>query len=405
MKVLFVGKGISNNGVVKFAQKLNIKYDYVDIDEEVEDEYCLIVKGPGISYDSKIIKKFINLNKIIITDIEFTYWFLTKYFIGITGSNGKTTTTSLITNILNTKYKAVACGNIGYSIGEAAVNDYDKTHFVCELSSFELKGTNYFKPKIAIITNINCCHLDYHKTFEDYLLSKKKILLNQKEEDVLIYNIDCENTKKICKDSIATKYTYSIKEKADCYIKNGYIYFKEKKFIKVNRIKETNTQTLGNYLASIITSILLEVPKKDIIREITKFKKDEYRFEYVKKNIINDAKSTNVYSTISAINSIKKPVILVCGGLYRNYELEKLDDSLDNIMLVFSYGETKDILHEYFESKNIKCIKSESFYDAVKQSKIYLNKKSVLLFSPMFASYDIFTSYKERGILFNQLIE
>ncbi len=405
MKILIVGKGVSNDGCSKFCDELHVDYDYIDVNENVNSDYGIVIKGPGISYDNEIIKKYTKLNKMIITDVEFVYWFLNRYYIGVTGSNGKTTTTSLITNILQKKYNTIACGNIGYSMGLAAVNDKICSHFVCELSSFELKGTKYFHPKIAIITNINCCHLDYHKTFDDYLLSKKQVLINQTEEDHLIYNLDCENTISIIDESIANKYSFSLKEEAYCYIKDNYIILDNKKFIKLNRLNEKNTHTLGNYLASIIASTILNVNKKDIINSVINFEKQEYRFEYIKKNIINDAKSTNVYSTISAIKSIDKPIILLCGGLYRNYELNQLDNYLDNVKLVVCYAESKELLYEYFNSKNITCFKCSDLEESVSHCIKYLNNKNVLLYSPMFASYDMFSSYKQRGELFNKLIK
>lgn len=405
LKVLFIGKGVSNDGAIKLAEHFKIQYDYVDVLEDVFDEYSIIVKGPGISYEENIIKKFIKLEKEIITDVEFVYWFLNKYYIGITGSNGKTTTTLLINDILNTKYKSVACGNIGYSMGLAAVEKKDYTHFICELSSFELKGTKFFRPNISIITNLNCCHLDYHKTELDYFNSKKKLIINQKEEDYLIYNLDCKNTVKLVDESIAKKYSFSLKnEQADCYIKNSSIYFRGQKVISIKKINEKNIETFGNYLSAIIVSYILGIDEKDLKYCLSNFKKSSYRFEYIKKNIINDAKSTNVYSTISAIKSIDKPIILIAGGLYRNYELHQLDKYLSNIELVVGYGETKDLLKEYFNSKQINFIKMDTLEEAVSQSLKYLSNNNVLLYSPMFASYDLFKSYEERGKLFNEII-
>ncbi|MFI3329538.1 MAG: UDP-N-acetylmuramoyl-L-alanine--D-glutamate ligase [bacterium] len=406
MRILFVGKGISNDGAIKLAQQLKIKYDYINVNDNVDNNYSVIVKGPGISYDEKILRRFIKLNKLVVTDIEFVYWFLNRYYIGVTGSNGKTTTTLLINDILNKKYKSIACGNIGYSIGEASVENKECTHFVCELSSFELKGTNLFTPNIAVITNINCCHLDYHKTIEDYILSKKKLIDNQSINDYLIYNLDCNTTKTIISNSVAKKYSFSLYDQtADCYIKNNYIYFNNKRIIKIKKLKEKNIETLGNYLASIIVGNILNINKKDIKKSLITFKKSDYRFQYIKKNIINDAKSTNVYSTISAIKSIKKPIILISGGLYRNYELNQLDNYLINIQLVVSYGETNDLLKSYFEKNNIKCIKVENLVEATLEALKYLNKNNVLLYSPMFASYDLFKSYQQRGELFNKLIK
>ncbi len=405
MRILFIGKGISNDGAILLAEQLKIQYDYVDTNYKSTKDYSVIVKGPGISYEEDIIKKYLKENKLIITDIEFVYWFLNRYYIGITGSNGKTTTTLLVTDILNKKYKSIACGNIGYSIGKASVYNKECSHFVCELSSFELKGIKYFTPSIAIISNINTCHLDFHKTEEDYLLSKKNILINQTNNDHLIYNLDCIKTKELIKGSAAKKYTFSlINEEATCYIKNNYIYLNKEKIIKVSKLKEKNISTLGNYLSSVIVGDILGVDKKDIISSLINFKKSKYRFEYIKKNIINDAKSTNVYSTISALKSICSPIILICGGLYRNNELNQLDNYLTNIDLVISYGETSNILKEYFNENNIECIRCKNLEDSVTEGLKYLTNKHILLYSPMFASYDLFKSYEQRGELFNKLI-
>ncbi len=406
MKVLLIGKGISNNSCALLCKQLKIEYDYVDVNDYVSDDYLLIIKSPGVSYDSNIIKKFIKLGIVIITDIEFVYWFLNRYYIGVTGSNGKTTTTLLITNILNTKYNVVACGNIGYSISQAVLNNKECTHLVCELSSFQLKGTKLFTPNIAVITNINECHIDYHKTLKDYIECKKKILINQTTTDYTIYNLDCPNTVELVKDSSGIKLSYSITNtSADCYIKEDIIFYKGQKILKVSKIKEKNTHTLGNYLASIIVANIHNIKKHKYIRILKEFKPVLYRFEYIKKNIINDAKSTNVFSTIAALNSINKSTILLCGGYYRTNELYNLDDHISSIKMVVVYGETSNIVEEYFSSKNIICIKCPNLQTATKISLKYLTKKDTLLYSPMFASYDQFKSYKERGLLFNNIIK
>ena len=185
-EILLLGKGISNNALHQFMLKYSIEHDYLKEDEVIDCNYSLVIKGPGLYYDTKVLKRFIELGIEVITDIEFIYWFLNKEYIGITGTNGKTTTTYLITEIINQKYTAVACGNCGFPIAQAALDYKMYKYFVIELSSFQLKGINKFTPKIAVITNVKQAHLDYHKSIEDYYNSKynitKKLIMKNLEE-------------------------------------------------------------------------------------------------------------------------------------------------------------------------------------------------------------------------------
>ena len=181
--ILLLGKGISNNALHQFMIKYGIEHDYFDLNAEFDYHYNLIIKGPGIYYQEEVIQKFISLNKTIITDIEFIYWFLNREYIAVTGGVGKTTTVMLIDQIINSTYPAISCGNIGYPMAQAALDYKLYRYFILELSSFQLKGTINFTPKIAVMLNLGANHLDYHQTIEDYHQSKFKITVNQTEED------------------------------------------------------------------------------------------------------------------------------------------------------------------------------------------------------------------------------
>ena len=175
MDILLLGKGVSNNALNQFMIKYGISHDYLTLDEVKNYDYKLVIKGPGLFYDSDVIKRFIELEVEIITDIEFIYWLLNKDYIAVTGTNGKTSTTLLITDMLNKEVESIACGNCGFPISQAALDYKLFKYFVLELSSFQLKGVKKFTPKIAVVTNIKVAHQDYHKGIEDYYKSKYNI--------------------------------------------------------------------------------------------------------------------------------------------------------------------------------------------------------------------------------------
>lgn len=405
MKILFLGKGISNDGASNLANILKIEYEYLELKEVKDYNYDLVVKGPGIYYHEPVIKKFINKNIIIITDVEFVYRLINRYFIGVTGSNGKTTTTLLVNEIVKTTYKSIACGNIGYSIAQATLDHKDCTHFICELSSFQLKGINTFAPNIAIITNINSCHLDYHKTQEDYIKSKANICINQTTNDLLIYNYDCKESREISKLSKAKLKSFSLTNKTcDAYSDGIFLYYNNEKIIKQSKIKQASKESIANYLVAIIVGFYLGIDKKKIVKQLVKFKNPDYRFSYIKKTIINDGKSTNVYSTMNALKSINDSTILICGGHDRDEDLTKLDDCIGNLKLVVCYGQTKRKCYQYFTKRNISCYMCGDLKTSVKIALDWKKRNDILLYSPMFASYDQYSSYVDRAKEFDKLI-
>nr|MDE5715736.1 hypothetical protein [Anaeroplasmataceae bacterium] len=218
MKVLVLGHGVANDGVIMLLDEEGIAYDYLDISDVTTFAYDLVVKAPGILYTEHIINEFIKEGVQVITDIEVAMSLRKKFYIGITGSNGKTTVTSLIAKILNQKYKAVACGNIGYSVCKAAVEEPDADIFVVELSSFALERAK-IDLNISVLLNVHPCHLDHHKDFKEYCHSKANICLNQSDSHFCIYNSDEAIIREIASQSLAKKIAFS-KDSifASCYL-------------------------------------------------------------------------------------------------------------------------------------------------------------------------------------------
>ena len=368
-------------------------------------DYDYVVKAPGIPYHNDIIKEFISRKIKVYTDLELGMRLRNKYYIVVSGSNGKTTTTYLITNMLNTQFSAISCGNCGFPISQAALDYRHYKYYVIELSSFQLKGIKKFTPKIAVVTNVKQAHLDYHKSIEDYYKSKINITKNQTKEDYLVLNIDDPTSVLLFKNSEATKITYSLNNKnSTCYYNKGNFYYNKEIVCNIRHLNNKTDIFKYDVMASICVAKLLNVENKNIINALKKFENIKYRLESLGKNIYNDAKSTNIYSTISALNEFKnKEVFLICGGYDRKDDLSGLDSNISNVIKVYTYGATKERVYNYFKKKKIEVIMFETLRDATLKA---LNDRidEVILYSPMFASYDQYASYEERGREFNNLI-
>ena len=402
--VLLLGKGVSNDGVELLMMEKKIEYEYLNSNEVFNYDYEYVVKAPGIPYDNEVIINFLNRNVDIYTDIEIGMKFYKdKYYILITGSNGKSTCASLTYHILKNEYKAVLCGNIGYSFCKALVENKNAEVFVVEVSSFQLESAN-INPNISVILNISPCHLDHHKSFKNYVMSKANITLNQNENNYFIfYNNDVylNILSKKTKAKIVSFNDESVLAK--CYKFNGYVYYENRKIIKISNELSIKKHLLIDYMASISICMIYGIKHRKIKRYIKDFKGLDYRLSKVNEYIYNDSKSTNPYSTISAIKCFDN-IILICGGYERNEDLSCLREYLGKIKRVYTYGASKNKVYNFMASNNVLVDICESIEEAF-ISAIGKRKDEIILFSPMFASYDEFNSYLDRGKYFNLLCE
>lgn len=311
----------------------------------------------------------------------------------------------MITNIINQESNGVACGNCGFPISHAALDYKLYKYFVVELSSFQLKGICKFAPKIAVITNINNAHLDYHESIDDYHKSKYKITMNQSTDDYLVLNLDDEKSMSLFSESKAIKIKYSLHNKmADCYINGKWFYFKNKKVCKLNSLKNKTDIMCYNALASICVGKLLNIKNANISNGLKSFTNIKYRLQEIKPKIYNDAKSTNVYSTISALKEfLDDDILLICGGYDRNDDIDVLGEYIKSVKCVYVYGMTKDKVKDFCNKYNINVFGFDTLKEAVIKA-LNDRKKEVILYSPMFASYDQYSSYEERGKEFNNLV-
>lgn len=388
MKILINGGGISNNALIKLLDKDNIEYDI----EDNKGVYDYVVRTPGTMRE-----KVKALGKII-TDIELISLLYNKEIIGITGTNGKTSTTLLIHHLMKKHYKCQLGGNIGIPYASIVK---EKGIKILELSSFELEGTISFKPHVALILNITPAHLDYHKSMDEYIKAKAKLIQNMNENDFIIYNKDDSNVLSLVSEAKAKLYSFSLNSMdADAYYKNGRIIVNKKEY-NIKDFYSTSKADLKNIMAVILTTNLYLIPYKAIIKGLKSFKKPKYRMEKITERIYNDAKSTNIYSTTESLKEFKE-VILISGGYDRLDNLDELKPYLDKVKVFYLYGENR-FRYEKFLKKNNKAYHSFANLNMVINEVI--KEDGIILFSPMAPSYDQFKDYKERGAYFERKIK
>lgn len=383
------------------------------IDSSVE----LVVKNPGIPYSLYLIQKAISMNIPVITEVEIAYKLSKAPIIGITGSNGKTTTTTLIGNIIKRAgLNPVVAGNIGYVMSEQAQKVTEKEVMVAELSSFQLKGTIDFNPHIAVIINIYPAHLDYHKTFTDYILSKAKIFNNQTKNDYAIINADCEESVKLVPMIKSNIYQFSTKDNSliekGTFIKDEKIYWQDGgEKVEVMALSEAKGTHLENILATIIATKLHGVDFATIREEIKNFKGVEHRIEYVlttKNNVsfYNDSKATNSRATMTALNNFTDKVILLAGGLDRGNDFKELVEPFKKkVKSLITIGESAEKLKTIGSIARIDSIYNvDTINDAVKLAYSIAKNEDIVLLSPACASWDMFSSFEERGRMFKEAV-
>lgn len=398
LKILLLGKGVANNGCERLLKKHNIDYDYLEKNEVQISDYDLIVKSPGIPLDDIVFTK---IKGKVITDIELAYRLEKPNLIGVTGSNGKTTVVTMLAHVLKSKYNTIACGNIGYSICDALVDHPNMDFYIVELSSFQLEGVTSVDFMISCILNISLCHIDHHKSFDSYIESKLNICKYQGYNHYFVYNAKEPYFDGIRKKTNAKCIDFSYHSTIHrIYFLNGYIYKGAKKIYRVR--KNANKLTIENILACLTIASVLNVDIKSVAKKIRTYKKEKYRLEEIRKCIFNDAKSTNCASTECALESLRN-VILICGGYDRSIEINLSKVARDNIEIVLCYGQTKQLVKNYFEKYSIPVL----IFDKLKDAVIFalkIKKENTILYSPMFASFDQYKSYIERGLEFEKLI-
>jgi UDP-N-acetylmuramoylalanine--D-glutamate ligase len=444
MNVLVVGLGVSGIACIKGLSRTGAKiYAFDESSEEnlkdrlkevegIEVEYFFgneeiekinikaldyAIKSPGIKYEVPIIEKLLKNNIEVISDIEAAYRVTNASIVSISGTNGKTTTTTLIGEMVRESGKPhKVTGNIGFGIYYDALNAKKEDILVAEVSSFQLAGTIKYKPHISVLTNITPDHLDYHHTVENYIETKFKNVITQDENDYAILNYE-DNIIRNYSDNIKAKKIFFSSERVledGIFAENGQMFYRtgnNKEFIiNTKEIFIPGKHNLENAMAACGAAIALGIDAEVIAKVLREFKGVEHRLEftgeYNKVKFYNDSKGTNPDASIKAVQGIDKPIILIAGGYDKQSDYDELIKAFNNkvkalILLGQTAGEIQRCALKYgFEN----IYRVETMDEAVKKSFELAEEGDNVVLSPACASWGMYPNYEVRGRDFKERV-
>lgn len=430
MKVLIIGQGKSGQSAKVFLEKQGIycefaKEEDINVGTNLDDKdyidrlffgLSFIVTSPGISSENKLLTIAKKRKIKTIGEFELGANFLKGDIIAVTGTNGKTTTVSIIKHLLqNLDKKVFLSGNIGTAVTSICDKTDNETINVLECSSFQLENIKKFHSHVAAILNLSEDHLNRHKTIKNYIKAKKNIVKNQNENDYLLINADDELLMQNIPKTKAKIYYFSTKNRVvGCYVKNSSIYFNdgnnENKLVSLKNINLVGEHSISNILCAVL-AVYLETGKLFLLKNISSFHGVAHRIEYIKTingiAYYNDSKATNIDSTLVALKSFQCKINLILGGSDKGYDFDRLFENLfENVNFIAVYGETASkIMKSANKFKFDKIKKVKYLKDAVMLAKNNANSGEIVLLSPACASFDQFNGYEERGNVFKKIVE
>lgn len=394
----------------EFASKIEeLKAKGVKIETEGHsDEFIqsssFAITSPGIPPKSEIFQKLQAKNIPIISEIEFAYQNTNIPFIVITGTNGKTTTTALVSHILSKNFSAPVCGNIGVPPTSLINEKHD--FLVCEVSSYQAQMTKDFRAKIACWTNFTPDHIDWHEGLENYFNAKAKLFLEHQEPEFAILNFKDQRLKEFAKKCNNVIF---FDNENDCEIKSNAIYYKNEKIIDIKDCPLVGHHNYQNIMCGIIIAKLLGMKNEDIKERIMSFKAPEHRLEKIRVldgiTFYNDSKATNPEASIVAIESFNNSdVALILGGRDKNTDLTEMCHSINkHIQTVLLIGEATERFEKNLVKNGFSNIIKEHTLESAIDKAISL-KPDIILLSPACASFDMFKSYEHRGDVFKEYV-
>lgn len=410
--ILVVDKTDTDMDHIKELNTLNVKFIKTDTPENLLDNtYDYVVKNPGIIKTNPCILKAKELGIKVINEVEVAYDFIKDKatIIGITGSNGKTTTTTMIYEIMKKANLNVhLAGNIGYPLSSIVNKIKENDIIVAEISDHQLLDTDKFKTNISVLTNLSPVHIDFHGSYENYKNTKKKIFNNHTSNDLAILNLNNKDVLEITKDIKSTKLYFSNNIKTDIYLDNNIIYYKDKPILNTNNIKVKGIHNYENIMCMLGVVKQFNIPDDIIIDYLKEFKGVEHRIEFVRNindiSFYNDSKATNTESTIVALKSFNNNVILLLGGLDRGHSFEPLNPYLKNVKYILTFGETKNRIKDWAKEQNINCLVFDTLKEATLKSYELATSNDTVLLSPACASWDQYKCMEDRGNEFKSIV-
>lgn len=441
-KILVIGLGVSGVACVKGLNELGAEilvYDgstkeklteqlkelegikaeyYLSKDEFYLDDIDLAIKSPGIKYEIPVIQKLISKNIKVISDIEAAYMITKATIVSISGTNGKTTITTLVGEIVKEsgrKYKIT--GNIGYGMFFDSLNAEEGEILVAETSSFQLAGTYDYKPHISVLTNITPDHLDFHHTMQNYISAKFNNVNNQDERDYAILNYEDEIIRNYSKNIKAKIIFFSADSVLDegIFVENGKMVFKDKNdttfIVNIADIFIPGKHNIENALAAAGACLALNIKPETIAKILKEFKGVEHRLEFSGEyngvKFYNDSKGTNPDASIKAVQGIKKPIILIAGGYDKKSQYDEFIKCFDNkVKALILLGQTADEIEKCAREYGFANIyRVQNMDEAVKKCFELSNEGDNVVLSPACASWGMYPNYEVRGRDFKERVK
>lgn len=429
-KALVIGAALSGSAVSKLLNKKGYEVYLTDVKEIKEKEdliklgikvfdnghpdllkelkYDLIVKNPGIKYDNPFIKYFSDMGYILLNEIEVASKFVNYKYGAITGTNGKTTTVTLLGKMLKKQYKdkAFVSGNIGYPLSSIVLeHENEECYIALEISGFQLLACPTFKPNVATILNLTPDHLDYYNTLNDYYDSKVLITNNLDNNCSFLRFVDDNEILKRTSSLNTNVIDYSLNSKKDLYVDDkGDVYFKDIYLFSKSDLNIVGDHNLLNVMVASLNAYLLGVSVDNIKSAIKEFNGVEHRIEFVKEingvKFYNDSKATNVDSGIVALKSFNQQVILLAGGHDKHTGFNEIVPYLDKVKKMYVFGETKKQLKDIYKD----AILCENMEEAIKRAYKESSNQDIILLSPLCSSYDQFKNFEDRGNKFKEFV-
>ena len=382
-------------------------------DDLLDDTFDVLIKNPGVPIDHKYVLKAKELNIEVINEVEMAYRLLPENvsIIGITGTNGKTTTTTLTYEIMKEAYKEKVhlAGNIGYPLSSILEKVKPGDIIVIECSCQQGENFKEFHPHVGICTNFSEAHIDFMKTYEHYKETKSRMFYKQDSNDIAIMNYSNNDVMEELKNIKSIKKYFSSKENVDgCHLVNDDIYYYDELVMSINDIKIKGMHNVENVMAACMAAKEYNVSNEIIKKVVSNFKGVEHRLEYVDTvngvEYYNDTEATNIKCTQIALSSFKQPTIIFLGGLERGQDFNELKDYITNVKAIIAIGSCRDRVKEFADKNNKECYVYEHLVDGFDKAKEIASPGDIVLLSPASASWDQYKECEVRGAEFKRKV-
>ncbi len=393
---------------IKILEQAGIEYEFGRHSGRVFQSDAIIL-SPGIPYASHVVQTAARSNIAVYSEIEAASWFNRSPLIGVTGSNGKTTTTSLIGEMLRqSDPAAIVAGNIGSAFSDHVERSAPEHWAVVELSSFQLETIDAFKPDVAVVLNFSPNHLNRYSSYEAYQEAKWRITLNLTDKELIVYNADDDPLCRRVEQHGARQAGFSLKKESDAFYRDGALFLRGSKLIDTADMALNGLHNYMNALAAALAATEAGVSREDIVRVLKTFSGLEHRLEKVRELdgvlYVNDSKATTLESLSWALQSFDKPVVLIAGGQDKGSTFTRINNLIrEHVKALVLIGMAAEKMAASWQGL-APVTRAGTMAEAVKTAREQASAGDVVLLSPACASFDMFKDYEQRGRLFKQIV-